>query len=126
MNADGLRTDLDRDVRRHGTSNSGRTAMPQRSQSRAAVGARTILRTPSAAANDNLPAIMDTSTGGCGFDNPVIMTGPSQPPVEFAIHHRRHCRRRSGSREPDCSSRSADVGSLRSDDCCGEEPAHGA
>ena len=35
-------------------------------------------------ANDNLPAIMDTSTGGCGFDNPVIMTGPSQPPVEFA------------------------------------------
>ena len=51
MNADGLRTDLDRDVRRHGTSNSGRTAMPQRSQSRAAVGARTILRTPSAAAN---------------------------------------------------------------------------
>ena len=26
----------------------------------------------------------DTSTGGCGYRHPVIMTGPSQPPEEFA------------------------------------------
>ena len=26
-----------------------------------------------------------TSTAGCGYRHPVIMTGPSQPPVEFAL-----------------------------------------